>query len=562
MITFAVVLCQQEPNSRAKQAKKNTAPAKSNDAATDAATSEHLQDSPSAASNSEPPNHLPDTAPSAAHLENETISAASGLMRTAFADSPLSRGQVVGTLQGKVCSQELKESLDAGHSCEQDGEDYAKSLQSGARVVKLPLGLPAGSDYFIGSVFCQLSFIAVGDAANSNCKLVVSQQPSDANSADRCGFIEVIATCDIAVDTVLVAPYEAEFASSSASSIATPSASSSSSSSSPNPEQTMHATQDGIPQRLEQREATKRRSEHIDSVVTLSHTLPQAKEQWATRGYALVAPSVLPELELQQLADSFRTAVDQPELQGQPSVSIIGGAIQTALQEGDALVKQFRHAGQSLLSHLQASRDGWLWSGAKVMVSKKGAGEQPIHFDSSGWSKEGDDDELITVLLYAEPGPSTLLPSPSMRSLELFTQQLFDDSRRKDPQATALLTEQLQQYLLDRRSFSSIDVPAGTMLLLRHCVPHAGVECKSARRIVVFDEIGRSEEDFSRDDFYAVWNYAFHHCRWTAAHHQTLVANVRFGLLQSENRKERKEALYRFYLHETKPMQEASDEEP
>lgn len=196
---------------------------------------------------------------------------------------------------------------------------------------------------------------------------------------------------------------------------------------------------------------------------------------------------------------------------GQRQTTIAGGTVQTdllALRHAVAvkLRNDYRVLVREFWCGLMASH-GRTWTGmqfgdVKSLISMPGFGEQMIHFDSQHFSTDFVD---TTGVLYCSDTNGTLLPSYS--ALKEFDFNMLNTEESIKQNKAALYSRSV--LLTDRRYFRSLPVKAGTLVLFRHPVPHAGVNNPSVSvpRTLLFTTIHETGKVPSGAQQYFYWHW-------------------------------------------------------
>lgn len=242
-------------------------------------------------------------------------------------------------------------------------------------------------------------------------------------------------------------------------------------------------------------------------------------ECWKEHGWAIFPPTAKSRI----LAVDFAALVEKEKYYktskrgldtGLESV-IAGGVIQTSINKFAPVVLVFRQLAIEALESVAPTffddikagtedKQRWaaqadkLWAGeAKALVSSKGKGMQPLHWDSSCWQDVDKSKSSVTALFYGLDCDTTLVPA---YSADRFTPEVDQHNQ---------LLMMARAPLLDKRLFCGASVKAGTLLLFRHSVPHAGVVCRGDRRIVLFSALSRTPKELERlgETQYFEWNY-------------------------------------------------------
>lgn len=228
-------------------------------------------------------------------------------------------------------------------------------------------------------------------------------------------------------------------------------------------------------------------------------------QQWKDYGFALFQPDEGTKglaKAVESLTQDRQLHTERPHLK-KLQTRIAGLTLQTALSglrsPGVRLLKkQFRDLVRSRMAQLGGfpSVGGPLqlkFAGTKSLVSSFGSGEQMIHWDSHQLSVGNTS---VTCILYCTDTDSTLLPR--FRTLLEFPGL---NVQRNDPS---------RAFLLDRNFFHSVPVKAGSLLLFRHFVPHAGVRSNSRdqHRVLLFDMFTHSHHDMPNpNQQYFHWHF-------------------------------------------------------
>lgn len=293
-------------------------------------------------------------------------------------------------------------------------------------------------------------------------------------------------------------------------------------------------------------------------------------ECWKEHGWALIPPTVA----TRKIAAQFEEMVEQKKLytttpqtlKNKVQSIIAGSVVQSVLAQTDPVVVAVREVALAAAKVVapaffkapprtkkkqEKAEVSWVGS-SKSLVSSKGAGMQPIHWDSPRWQGDDEKECAISVLFYGLDCDTTLV---SAFSADRFTPEM--DQQLMMARAP----------LLDKRLFCSASVKAGTMLLFRHSVPHAGVTCTADRRIVLFGMLTREPKGLAAEDQYFEWNYIRDAFGARSSEYEArLNKNIQLGHepLQRESLKEQKalqEWLEQEKLEEEKKKKEQEEEE-
>lgn len=165
----------------------------------------------------------------------------------------------------------------------------------------------------------------------------------------------------------------------------------------------------------------------------------------------------------------------------------------------------------------------------KMLVAEEGEGEQPLHWDSGRWQGDDDDESVISALYYPYSCDSALLPA-SFSAVDSFSQDMDQ------------LTMMARARLLDKKYFRSIHLDdRGTLLLFRHCVPHAGAACNTSHvRAAVFGMLTRRLKGLAPEDQCFEWCYiASAFGNRSEEYYESLCKNQQHSPLERESPKER-----------------------
>lgn len=219
-------------------------------------------------------------------------------------------------------------------------------------------------------------------------------------------------------------------------------------------------------------------------------------KSWKSHGWAFVRPNQ----ESCDLASEVMAKVNKENLGDQNkgyTQSIIAGEVRQTVLKSDSFINKFhdlvRKSVKQVAPNSKLLEGETQFSGAKVLVVKEGEGTQPLHFDSINWKKDDHDKCVITALFYANDSDATLLP--------VFPADRFHN--KLEPQS---LPYEVRARLLNKRYFFSARAPAGTLLLFRHSVPHAGVAATALLRVVMFDMLSKKNSPDAEQQYFE-WCY-------------------------------------------------------